>query len=145
MFKIMIIGDLNAIHNVFGVYNSDTGKIEIYSWLDIYQDIKFDSVKYLNLGMNKEGKIGYLDRYIRIPKTRDEYKGKNFVYVLSRKKGTDLVKFITFPDCKNIVSSVDDLVKYCNYNKAVKLNFDIKSYPKNEVIALHRNGIPKID
>ena len=85
MFKIMIIGDLNAIHNVFGVYNSDTGKIEIYSWLDIYQDIKFDSVKYLNLGMNKEGKIGYLDRYIRMPKMN--IKGKIlYTYYLKRKE-----------------------------------------------------------
>lgn len=145
MYKILVYGDLDKIHNVFGVYNSETNKVDLCSWLDIVQDIKFDGVKYLNLGLTKEKKIVYVDKYNRIPSIRDEYNSKKHVYVVYKIKGTNLIRSIVFPEIKLVTSSTDDLIQYCDVNNANRLNFDIRRHPTMSIVALHKNGIPSID
>lgn len=145
MFKILIYGDLKQIQNVFGVYNSLINKVEMYSWLDLIQDIKFDGVKYLNLGLSKDSKIEFLDRINRIPPIRNKYNSKQHIYALYKVKNTDLVKYIIFPEVKVVTSSLTELVRYCDTYNVNRLNFNIRRHPSLSIVAFHKNGIPIID
>lgn len=145
MFKILIYGDLKQIQNVFGVYNSSINKVEMYSWLDLIQDIKFDGVKYLNLGLSKDRKIKFLDRINRIPPIRNKYNSKQHIYALYKVKNTDLVKYIIFPEVKVVTSSLTELVRYCDTYNVNRLNFNIRRHPSLSIVAFHKNGIPIID
>lgn len=145
MFKILIYGDLKQIQNVFGVYNSSINKVEMYSWLDLIQDIKFDGVKYLNLGLSKDRKIEFLDRINRIPPVRNKYNSKQHIYALYKVKNTDLVKYIIFPEVKVVTSSLTELVRYCDTYNVNRLNFNIRRHPSLSIVAFHKNGIPIID
>lgn len=145
MFKILIYGDLKQIQNVFGVYNSSINKVEMYSWLDLIQDIKFDGVKYLNLGLSKDRKIEFLDRINRIPPIRNKYNSKQHIYALYKVKNTDLVKYIIFPEVKVVTSSLTELVRYCDTYNVNRLNFNIRRHPSLSIVAFHKNGIPIID
>lgn len=145
MYKILVFGDLEKIHNVFGVYNSSTDKVELYSWLDVFQDIKFDNVKYLNLGLTKDKKIVYLDKYNRISSIRDEYNKTKHVYALCKMKDKDLIKYIIFPDCKTMITPMNELIKLCDTYNLNRLNFDIRRHPTVSIVALHKNGIPCIE
>lgn len=145
MFKILIYGDLKQIQNVFGVYNSSINKVEMYSWLDLIQDIKFDGVKYLNLGLSKDSKIEFLDRINRIPPIRNKYNSKQHIYALYKVKNTDLVKYIIFPEVKVVTSSLTELVRYCDTYNVNRLNFNIRRHPSLSIVAFHKNGIPIID
>lgn len=145
MFKILIYGDLKQIQNVFGVYNSSINKVEMYSWLDLIQDIKFDGVKYLNLGLSKDSKIEFLDRINRIPPIRNKYNSKQHIYALYKVKNTDLVKYIIFPEVKAVTSSLTELVRYCDTYNVNRLNFNIRRHPSLSIVAFHKNGIPIID
>lgn len=144
MFKIMVIGDLNKTQNVFGVYNSATDKVELYSWLDLFQDIKFDNVLYYNLELTKDKKIVYMDKFNRIPPTRDEYKKSKHIYVLNKIKNSDLVKYIVFPETKTRISHLSQLIQYCDTYNVNRLNFDIRKHPTPTIVALHSNGIPTL-
>lgn len=145
MFKILIYGDLKQIQNVFGVYNSSINKVEMYSWLDLIQDIKFDGVKYLNLGLSKDSKIEFLDRINRIPPIRNKYNSKQHIYALYKVKNKDLVKYIIFPEVKVVTSSLTELVRYCDTYNVNRLNFNIRRHPSLSIVAFHKNGIPIID
>ena len=122
--KILAFGDLNQIQNVFGVYDSTDNKVHRYSWLDVYQDIKFDGVRYLNLeSSNSKTGVAYVYGYKeKIPKTLDDFKKKHCVYVVGRNSdGTCTV--LTLPECN--ISRMKDLAAVYENTAYIPMNFRI--------------------